>query len=296
MEAGPDSALSLHATLERGNGLLISRFELESINSVTVVRAMGSNFVTSRGLHPTTLADHLRQSLETTLDLLENALGPGRQLTPSGSKWKVTFDEPRRAGSSASPGSRYGGQPAWIGEPTWPVSSSSGELMRFLFQIELPAPLRWGGHRMAYAFMSTEFGDDGSHSCEAEGGENAVILQGGPAFLPLGITTAVERGPHLVQGHRPEYSTVHDYDPDSPAVEGSITIEPHLPGDEFPEFSMLGGTPDWLQNDDTPPDGPWSLLMQIEREHVPCWVPFDGWAYIFVRPDGHEARLLYQTT
>ncbi len=52
---------------------------------------------------------------------------------------------------------KSGGQPAWIGEPQWPVSRETGNPMRFICQVELTRDLFPGTTaQMAYLFMTDE--------------------------------------------------------------------------------------------------------------------------------------------
>lgn len=191
--------------------------------------------------------------------------------------------------------SKFGGQPAWIGEPQWPICRHSGEKMTFIMQLQLPGPFQAGGHTMAYLFMED---DDNAeiYPCEADGGRNAIILQGGPVFKPNVMVSNARTGPTLCPRVPDQWSTAAPPDRAKGPVEGVITVAPSRPGEEFPEFSTLGGEPEWTQNDDTPADGPWDLLLQVESEHIPCWVPFEGSMYAFIAPDGTRARLLYQMT
>jgi hypothetical protein len=55
----------------------------------------------------------------------------------------------------ADPVTKFGGQPVWVDEPSWPVSRSYGTPMQFICQIALPTDL-FGGiePRMAYLFIS----------------------------------------------------------------------------------------------------------------------------------------------
>ena len=161
------------------------------------------------------------------------------------------------------------------------MTRHSGERMTFVMQLELPPPFQVGGHRMAYLFMEDDV-DAEIYPCEAEGGRNAVILQGGPAFEPHVMVSNAATGPALGS---------HD----SP-VEGPIVIAPAKAGEVFPGFPIMGGEPEWLQVDETPTHGPWRLLLQVDSEHVPCTVPYEACLYVFVSPNGERARMLYQFT
>ncbi|MFZ4575330.1 MAG: hypothetical protein ACOYN0_13090 [Phycisphaerales bacterium] len=297
-EADVEGDVSISMNAQMPAGLTMFNYTVRAAKTATVVDAQMSVFLEAEGVDPSAYNDHMTRGLTQILDrvgiLLGEASPPDAFATD---RYRVTIGRVSVAKpKSLLVGSHYGGQPAWIGEPAWPVSRSSAKPMRFLMQFEIPEALRRGGHTMAYLFMSTEFGEDAGHPSEAEGGENAVILQGGAAFEPNCITTNTPAGPTLQQGNKHEYSSVYDYVESSPDAQGPITISPAKPGDEFPEFSTLGGEVEWLQNDDTPAGGPWLLLAQFVNEHFPCWVPFDAYLYVFISRDGREARVLYQFT
>jgi hypothetical protein len=74
---------------------------------------------------------------------------------------------------------KFGGQPVWLDKPRWPLSRTLGIPMRFICQIALD-PRIFGElpGRMAYLFM-TDDENLGAETSEANGGENAVIIQPG---------------------------------------------------------------------------------------------------------------------
>ena len=226
------------------------------------------------------------------------------------------FGSARTAGERY--GTKFGGQPDWIESPVWPVARTLGEPMRFLAQIELPEPLRVGGHRRAYLFLADHDPRRGNMPYDYDSGDNAVILQGGTGFVADLETVQTPRGPTLRRGARPRLGARVDDDPDSPEVEIPVRLEATAEPAPLSEVeqrelwvedraaydayswamrpSKVGGNPLWLQGADTPWGGPWKLLAQVDVEHVPCWVPFDGWLYAFVAADGSSGRMLYQIT
>jgi hypothetical protein len=229
-------------------------------------------------------------------------------------RWTMDFVSPVPPAERL--GSKFGGQPDWIGPPAWPVGRTLGEPMRFVAQIELPVPLRVGGHRMAYLFLADHDPQRGNAPYLDDSGDNAVILQGGTRFSANVETIAQAHGPTLRRGVKPHFSNRFDDDPASPQVEVPVRLKPATEPAPLSEVeihdlyvederaysaytsamspSKVGGNPLWLQGPDTPLGGPWHLLTQVDVEHVPCWVPFDGWLYAFVATDGSGARMLYQ--
>src|SRR5688500_4263581 len=113
-------------------------------------------------------------------------------------RWTIRFGRPRDPAPSGT--SRFGGQPDWIAGPQWPIAPSTAEPMRFLAQIELPPPLRVGGHRMAYLFLADHDPKRGNMPFDYDTGDNAVILQGGPHFRPAVPTVPTAAGPTLRVG------------------------------------------------------------------------------------------------
>ncbi|MBL0886368.1 hypothetical protein [Myceligenerans indicum] len=108
---------------------------------------------------------------------------------------------------------KLGRQPAWLDGPQWPQSAASGEQMMFVGQFPIPGDER----RMAYLFM-TDGGDGLLPTWEAEGGENALIIQPGgrvPTFIK---TVCSATGPRLWK-RGPEWNG-------GPPVELSVNLVP----------------------------------------------------------------------
>lgn len=184
------------------------------------------------------------------------------------------------------PVTKFGGQPCWIGEPQWPLSRATGDPMQFICQIRLPVDPRFGEQRMAFVFMS---GDDtwdltpeAPATWEALAGENAVILQPA-AFDPVVATTPLEVGPTLFRGQQPVELNVHESVEDPPFDPDRLD-------------SRIGGEPAWLQSDETPTDGSWIFLAQIDSTTDEFEINFGdaGVAYVFVEEGGRQARFLWQ--
>ncbi len=89
------------------------------------------------------------------------------------------------------PVAKLGGQPVWLRDPFWPISSFLGKQMTFIGQFPVPG----GAGAMAYLFVTEEDGTLGTW--EPEDGENAPIVQPGgrvPSFL---AGTPAPAGPSL---------------------------------------------------------------------------------------------------
>ncbi|MBO0607556.1 hypothetical protein [Myceligenerans salitolerans] len=203
---------------------------------------------------------------------------------------------------------KLGGQPVWRDRHQWPQSAANGEQMMFIGQFPIPGDVQ----RMAYLFRTD--GDKGL-TWEADGGENALIVQPGgrvPAFIK---TVASATGPTLWK-RGPEWN-------DGPSVERSINFVPidaeverwlELAADyceaernglpaQFPEEvtlaprSYIGGRPVlWQPHLPLPvPDG-WHFFFQLDG--------FDDWdepaidfgggtGYAFLSPDCLEGRFTW---
>lgn len=205
---------------------------------------------------------------------------------------------------------KFGGQPVWLDAPQWPLSRETGNPMRFLCQIALDGRLfAEGAGKMAYIFMTDEEDFvDGTY--EADGGENAVIIQ------PGGVAPACElrgdaTGPTLsevvdVPGSRGLNTEDREY-----AVQLTRASEPDFVSEEVRadwseeqfgayaealDGNKIGGSPLFLQADEFPQGGPWKLLLQLDSTQVPFPVNFGdaGIAYIFINDSLTTGKMLWQ--
>ena len=196
-----------------------------------------------------------------------------------------------------TPVTKFGGQPVWLTGPMWPLSRSTGKPMRFICQVQIPAALGVEVQRMAYVFLSDN-GLDGTveASWESQAGENAVILQPGP-FDALVPVSAQAQGPTLLV--RRETASLLDRLLGRKRItfESSEFCVRLIETDDPERGTCIGGEPAWLQADETPADGPWRFLMQIDSL-CPDWflnLGDAGMAYVFLSPDGLRARMLWQS-
>lgn len=210
-------------------------------------------------------------------------------------KYAITFVEVAQPQSGLL--TKFGGQPDWLTGPQWPISRATGEPMRFLGQIALDAEL-FGplAGRMAYLFIS-----DGitfvDNTWDAEGGENALIIQPGTTAGP---TQPMAVGPTLFK--MVDNLLTHRRDP--VAAEYAVV---QTPGDDSDEADLaeypgtdienkIGGRPVFLQGEEWPAGGPWKLLLQVDSAAVPFDVNFGdaGVGYAFISADGKVGRFLWQ--
>ncbi|HLL65756.1 MAG TPA: hypothetical protein VK453_08400 [Micromonosporaceae bacterium] len=179
----------------------------------------------------------------------------------------VQFEPASPAGGTAV--TKLGGQPVWLQAPQWPLSTALAEPMMFIGQFRLDAD---DAVRMAYVFMSDD--DDGGvdGTWEPEGGENAVIIQPDGRLPPFVTVRSLHEGP-------------------SWPAEDHLPVDDRTAGDDD-AWEFLDGEPVWLQGDESPGPG-WRLVGQL-TDRLGYNFGDAGIGYIFVSPDGHEGRFLWQ--
>jgi len=204
------------------------------------------------------------------------------------------------------PITKFGGQPVWLTEPQWPISRSTGKPMQFIGQIALDDAL-WSGTtgKMAYVFIADDEAG-GLETWEAEGGENAVIIQPSSAELPVKVLAHATDAPVLCRWEdngKQRWPITCEY-----AVSLTLSEEPVLQDGweedekkrelhaQMVECSKLGGQPFFLQNEEYPEDGEWHLLLQLDSATVPFGVEFGdaGVGYVFMDEKGERGRFLWQ--
>lgn len=178
---------------------------------------------------------------------------------------------------------KFGGQPNWLGEPTWPISAGWKTPMRFVCQILLEEAIFGDGPtKMAYLFLTQaerneiENGAFDPDIIFPDEGENAVVIQPG-GHIPAN-TRPLAKGP-----------TLYDYN----GMPCELTCElklgrdqDYIPRDELSKLARtnraefdsyvqklsgdkIGGTPLFGNNDSWPTDGTWSLLLQLLPKRRP---------------------------
>ena len=209
----------------------------------------------------------------------------------------IVFDEV--TAPTGEPVTKFGGQPAWVDRPTWPLSRQTGRPMRFIGQVALD-PRIFGTipPRMAYLFMTDdeEFVD---RTYEPEGGENAVVLQpgsfAGPALEiaegPTLYRMAAKPGQDRLVAEPCELAVTLDFGEELESEEDDESEE-----DQDGYANKIGGTPDFLQDDEYPDGGPWRLLLQLDSSSVPFSINFGdmGVGYAFLSEDGTVGKFLWQ--
>ena len=194
---------------------------------------------------------------------------------------------------ASSPPPKFGGQPDWVDAPAWPLGADSAPLV-FFGQL----PVSAGDQaRTAYVFIDPE----GNH-WEPLGEANAVLLQPG---APCQLETApLSTGPQL-------FEFVHEAGQfrrrwRARAYERFIRLEdgldpegwewPKLPAETYGkdkpgDWKKLGGTPLFLQGEESPPGDGWNFAFQFSAAWAGRELGDGAECYGFVRDDGAGAFL-----
>jgi hypothetical protein len=198
-----------------------------------------------------------------------------------------------RTGPGSTPPPKFGGQPDWVDKPTWPLSPS-GNPMVFLGQL----PLLGRSDRTAYIFFSPEVDE----TWESLSSGNAVVVQ--PGATPHLPTVHLTCGPMLFEpiyephryrqvGKNRPYERFVSLKPDRDPTEW---LWPDLPPGRWPaaahgDWNKVGGTPAWLQYDQTPPGDSWTFAFQFTASWAGHEFADGAECYGFVTPDGQGAFL-----
>ncbi|MFK3979515.1 hypothetical protein ACI2K4_03940 [Micromonospora sp. NPDC050397] len=218
--------------------------------------------------------------------------------------WRIVSYQ-RAESPVTGPVTKFGGQPTWLGQPQWPLSTAWGTPMRFVCQIVLePELVGDGPGRLAYVFVT-----HGEHGHDADdfdpdvvlpdGGENAVIVQPGRFTGP---TAPLTSGPTLYHedGSAAEYTVelVRDEDPEPLSSDAYLALTPEHRDRYFQavDHDKIGGTALLDEEHDRPVGGPWRLLLRVATNWTPFYLNLGAApvAFAFVSGDGREGRLLVQ--
>jgi uncharacterized protein YwqG len=207
--------------------------------------------------------------------------------------------------------SKLGGQPNWLNVPEWPLSAELGTPMRFIGQIKIDKELfPESKAEMAYIFMTDDSDEYVDGTWEADGGENAVILQPGKN---TGIKTdKIKVGPTLqnyvkkdgfemLQPVDVEFHLVLNAGIDSNLVRwDQLEDLSEAEKEEFylmKEGSKIGGTPGFIQSEEFPDEKTdWLLLLQLDSCDLRYTVNFGdaGISYTFINKQATKAKFLWQ--
>lgn len=207
-----------------------------------------------------------------------------RRTVPRRSFELEAVDEPL-----VEPVSKFGGQPVWIGDPTWP-SSVDGAPATFMAQFTIP-----GRDGLAYLFL------DGA-AVETDEDWAKIIVQPGPVPVPF-LATAT--GPTFwteMPGPERYLSTRI-----ARQVESRVVFEPGLDFDDWtildddPEphwdderdWNKVGGNPRWLQGDEMPDEPGWRFLFQFTAAKVGHELADGAEVYGLIHDDGRGRFIVH---
>jgi hypothetical protein len=215
------------------------------------------------------LPEEMSSPLREALGVLEP--DPTRQpRTVPTLAWRTTSDTP--VPERPWPPAKFGGQPDWRQKPEWPVLAD-GTPLEFYGQLPLPGLV----DRTVYLFFARDRLDLDEFTPLGPG--NAAIVQPGQGCqLP---TTPTATGPQVMAdvldqpvGARrrsrwlpmlERFVVVEDFhDPVSWAQEEE-EVNP-FGADDDRHWNKLGGTPRWLQGEESPPGEGWSFAFQFSAD------------------------------
>ncbi|MFJ8475966.1 hypothetical protein [Kitasatospora sp. NPDC094011] len=209
----------------------------------------------------------------------------------------------------ADPVAKFGGEPVWLAEPTWPVHPRSGEPLVFIGQFPVPGPEL----RLAYLFLHEDQIVMGG--IDPEDGEAVLLVQPDgriPLFAAIGPPGTRGRtlwrwGPgdtEIPVEWRVDLQPVpHDVDrtidEEAAYQRGMRGDGPDIDdcdGEELHDY--YGGTATY-PNHEARVDVPWHFLFKIsdagEGEDDPYFLNFGyGYGYAFVSPDHREGRFFWE--
>lgn len=203
---------------------------------------------------------------------------------------RYTLEFQESQGPISGPVTKFGGRPSWLSAPTWPLSRSTGEPMRFIGQVALERENAGDvSAKMAYLFITDPLDGYVDGTWEPYGGENAVVVQPGPAPE---LSAPLEAGPTL-------YRMVPGATPgllEPRSCEFAVTLNQEDESESL-EGNKIGGSPAFIQGPEYPDEsGYWMLLLQLDSTDVPFYVNFGdaGIGYVFLSEDGQRAAFLWQ--
>ncbi|GIJ34482.1 hypothetical protein Vse01_36300 [Micromonospora sediminimaris] len=211
-----------------------------------------------------------------------------------------------------NPVAKLGGLPVWLDEPFWPVSAQFGSPMTFIGQFPLPGP----SLRMSYLFM-TQDDESLAGTFEAEGGENALLVQPGgrvPSFV-TGLATGT--GPTLwrrgsqwtervpvelhIDVHLPDEATASSFEREvayQDAARRGVHFDADADHGRVDCRSYVGGQPLLWQPWTTDLDASWRFFFQLDDAEG--WgddeyaLNFGGGSgYAFLSEDQREGRFFW---
>ena len=193
-------------------------------------------------------------------------------------RWSLTLqrvDEP-----ITEPVSKFGGQPVWIGEPTWPLEADGGPAT-FMAQFTIP-----GRDGLAYLFLD--------HAYESPGDPGYLVVQPGPpperfaqtATGPTFWSEITGRTRYVSRMRVRKIESLVVLEPGFDLEDWSVLDDPAITRDDQRDYNKVGGNPRWLQHDDTPDEPGWHLLFQFTAADVGHELGDGAEVYGLIHEDG----------
>ena len=192
--------------------------------------------------------------------------------------WTLDYE----TGDTQHPGTRFGGQPSWRDEPTWPLTPA-GTPMSFWAQFEIP----WEPEKMAYLFVELVEGDiadsdnDRASLFVQPGAEPDVAWIGqatGPVVPDTSVRDTTFWPPDDYSFEARVPSLREFYEPASWPVEGSWKVEQ--------SWDKIGGTPLVLQG--KPMLSPeWTFLFEFTAQFAGRDLGDVAHCYGYIDPEGN---------
>jgi hypothetical protein len=191
------------------------------------------------------------------------------------------------------PVSKFGGQPVWIGDPTWPLSVD-GAPTTFMAQFTIP-----GREGLAYLFL-----DEAAVETE-EIHWGVVIVQPSPVSVPF---VATPTGPTFWTDSTETPGPERYLSRRIPGqVESRVVVEPGLDfddwtildddpephGDDDRDWNKLGGNPRWLQGAQMPDEPGWRFLFQFTAAKVGHELADGAEVYGLIHDDGRGHLIVH---
>jgi len=191
--------------------------------------------------------------------------------------------------------SKFGGQPVWISDPTWPLSVD-GAPATFLAQFKIP-----GRDGLAYVFLDDAY----IQTADEEIHWGVVIVQPGPVPIsfvatPSGPTFWTDStqtpGPERYLSRRIPRQVESrvvlerglDFDDWTILLDD---MEPH--GDDDRDWNKVGGNPRWLQGDEMPDEPGWRFLFQFTAAKVGHELADGAEVYGLIHDDGRGRLIVH---
>ncbi|MFF4647842.1 hypothetical protein [Streptomyces sp. NPDC001389] len=191
----------------------------------------------------------------------------------------------------AAPVAKLGGEPVWLGEPSWPVAPGTGVPLDFIGRF--PVPGEPGEEpRMAYPFLA--YDDYETGGIDPEDGQAVLLVQPGgriPDFAVVGPPGTTGRSLWAFDAEdetvpvefRIEFRPVAD-ELEAELEDGGILSVDHYMG-ERPSY------PDWPGY-----EAPWRFFFKLAHgDGDPYFLDFaDGGGYAYLSPDRLEGRFKWE--